>query len=112
MEIKPIETVSMVYYVMAQHIGLFLLLRETKSPYLRDMFEYVEEFQDSIRYSKGVHMKTYFETFHVHQQEDYPHVSYFDHEDIEYESDLEQQQGSSKDNEERRFSLVPIYDDY
>jgi hypothetical protein len=41
MEIRPIETVSMVYYVMAQHLGLVLLLRETKSPYLRDMFEYV-----------------------------------------------------------------------
>jgi hypothetical protein len=123
MEIRPTETVSMVYYVMAQHPELVLLLRERKSSSLRHLFEDVEEVEENIRASKGVHVQAYLENLHVHkqedcqyvsdsEQEDCQYVSDSEHEDIEYESDLEQQQGSSEDNEGKRFSLVPIYDDY
>jgi hypothetical protein len=38
MEIKPTDTVAMVYYIMAQHLELVLLLRERKYSSLRHLF--------------------------------------------------------------------------
>jgi hypothetical protein len=76
------------------------------------MFEDVEEVEENIMASKGFNMQAYLENFHVHKQEDCQYVSDSEHEDIEYESYLEQQQGSREDNKERSFSLVPIYYDY
>jgi hypothetical protein len=54
-EIRPTEIVSMVYYVMAQHPELVLLLRERKSSSLRHLFEDVVEVEENIRASKWVH---------------------------------------------------------
>jgi hypothetical protein len=93
MEIRPTETASMVYYVMAQHPELVLLLRERKSSSLRHMFEDVEEVEENIRASKGVHMQAYLEKLHVPKEEDCQHVSDSEQEDSDYESELEQQQG-------------------
>ena len=42
-EIRPTETATMVYYVMAQHPKLVLLPRERKSSSLRHLFEDVVE---------------------------------------------------------------------
>jgi hypothetical protein len=47
-EIKPIETVAMVYYVMAQHSELVLFLRERKSTSLSQLFMDVEEVEENL----------------------------------------------------------------
>jgi hypothetical protein len=93
MEIKPIETDAMVYYVMAHHLELVLLLRERKFASLRHLFEDVEEVEENIRARKGVHMKAYLEKLHVPKEEYGQHVSHFEQEDSDYESNLDQQQG-------------------
>jgi hypothetical protein len=54
-EIRPTETAAMVYYIMAQHPELFLLLRERKYSSLRHLFEDVGEVEENIRASKWVH---------------------------------------------------------
>jgi hypothetical protein len=77
MEIRPIETVAMVYYVMAHHPELVFLLRERKYSSLRHLFEDVEEVKENIRPSKGVHMQAYLEKLHVPKEEDCHHVSRF-----------------------------------
>jgi hypothetical protein len=89
MEIRPTKTVAMVYYVMAQHPELVLLLRERKYSSLRHLFEDVEEVEENIRASKGVHMQAYLENLHVPKEEDYQHVSDSEQEDSDYESELE-----------------------
>jgi hypothetical protein len=71
MEIRPTETVSMVYYVMAQHPKLVLLLRERKYYSLIHLFEDVEEFEENNRDNKGVHIQAYLEKLHVPKEEDY-----------------------------------------
>jgi hypothetical protein len=93
MEIRPTETVSMVYYIMAQHLELVLLLRERKYSSLRHLFEDAKELKENIRASKGVHMQAYLRNFHVPKVEYCQHVSYYEQEDSDYESELEQQQG-------------------
>jgi hypothetical protein len=55
MDIRPIEIASMVYYIMAQHPELVLLLRERKSSSLRHIFEDVGEVEENIRASRWVH---------------------------------------------------------
>jgi hypothetical protein len=47
-EIRPTETVAMVYYVMAQHLELVLLLRERKSTSLSQLFMDVEEVEENL----------------------------------------------------------------
>jgi hypothetical protein len=69
-EIKPTETVAMVYYFMAQHLEPILLLRERKSSSLRHMLEDSIEVEENIRASKWVHRHAYLENLHVHEQED------------------------------------------
>jgi hypothetical protein len=109
MDIRPTKTANMVYYVMAQHSELVLLLRETKYSSLRNLFEYTEEVEENIRARKGVRMQAYIENLHVHKQDDCQYVSYSKQEDCQYildseqedsgyESDLEQQQGSRYDS--------------
>ena len=93
MEIRPTETVAMVYYVMDQHPELVLLLRERKYSSLRHLFEDVEEVEENIRASEGGHMQSYLGKFHVPKEEDCQHVSDSEQEDSDYESELEQQQG-------------------
>jgi hypothetical protein len=91
MEIRPTETISMVYYVMAQHPELVLLLRERKSSSLRHMFEDVEEAEENISASRGVRIQACLEELHVHKKEDYQYVLDSEQEDSEYNSNLEQQ---------------------
>jgi len=67
-EIKPTETVAMVYYVMAKHPKLVLLLRERKYSSLRYLFEDDVEVKENIRASKWVHRQAYLKNLHVHEQ--------------------------------------------
>jgi hypothetical protein len=53
-EIRYSETAAMVYYVMAQHSELVLLLRERKYSSLKCLFEDVEEVEENIRASKKI----------------------------------------------------------
>jgi hypothetical protein len=85
-DIRPTEIVAMVYYVMAQHPELVLLLRERKYSYLRHLFEDVEEVEENIRASRGVHMQACLEELHVHKQGDCQYVSDSEQEDSEYNS--------------------------
>jgi hypothetical protein len=48
-EIRPIETAAMVYYVMTQHSELVLLLRERKSKFLSQLFMDDEEVEENLR---------------------------------------------------------------
>jgi hypothetical protein len=94
-EIRPSETAAMVYYVMAQHSELVLLLRERKYSSLKCLFEDVEEVEENICASKKIRDRVYFENLHAQdeQQEDCQYISNLQQKDSEYESDLEQQQG-------------------
>jgi hypothetical protein len=57
-EIRPSETVSMVYYEMAQHSELVLLLRERKYSSLRcRLFEDAEEVEENIWLARGFEIK-------------------------------------------------------
>jgi hypothetical protein len=93
MEMRPTETTTMVYYVMAQHLELVLLLRESKYSSLRHLFEDAEDVEENTRDSKGVHMQEYLKKLHVPKEEDCKQVSNSEQEDSDYESELEQQQG-------------------
>jgi hypothetical protein len=46
-EIKPTKTATMVYYVMAQHSELVLILREMESTSLSWLFMDVEEVEEN-----------------------------------------------------------------
>jgi hypothetical protein len=48
MEIKPYETVAMVYYIMSQYSDLVLYLRERKSTSLSQLFMDVEEVEENL----------------------------------------------------------------
>jgi hypothetical protein len=73
------------------------------------MFEDVVEVEENIRASKWVHRQTYLKNLHVHEQEDYQSVLDSEQEDIEYESDLEQQQGSRYDSQLESSSSTFAY---
>jgi hypothetical protein len=109
MEIIPTEIVAMVYYVMAQHPYLVLLLRERKYSSLRHLFEDDLEVEENIGASKWVHRQAYLENLHVHEQEDCKSISYYEQEDSVYESDLEQQQGSRYDSQLESGSSTFVY---
>jgi hypothetical protein len=93
-EIRPIDTVAMFYYVMAHHLELVLLLRERKYSSLRHLFEDAREFEENIRARKGVNMPPYLEKLHVHKKDGYQYISNSEQEDSGYELEPEQQQGS------------------
>jgi hypothetical protein len=60
-EIQPSETVAMVYYEMAQHSDLVLLLRERKASSLIRLFEDTEESKENIRDFQRIQDQSYFE---------------------------------------------------
>jgi hypothetical protein len=91
--IWPTKTVAMVYYIMAQHSELVLLLLERKSSSLACLFEDAQEIEENICASKRVIDPTYFENMHAREQGNCHYVSVFEHEGSEYEEDLEQHQG-------------------
>jgi hypothetical protein len=68
LDIWPTKTVAMVYYVMAQHSELVLLLLEMKYSYLACLFEDTQEIEENIRASKRVRHPSYFENMHAHEQ--------------------------------------------
>jgi hypothetical protein len=86
----------MVYYIMAQHPELVLLLRERKYSSLRHLFEDVGEVEENIRASRWVHRQA---DLYEHEEEDCQSVSDSEQEDSEHESDLEQQPGSRYDSQ-------------
>jgi hypothetical protein len=92
LEIRPTETVAMVYYVMSQHSELALLLLERKSSSLRSLFEDAQEVEENIRASRRIRERVYFENLHAHEQEECQYGSDFEQEGNECEADLEQQQ--------------------
>jgi hypothetical protein len=67
LEIWPTEITAMVYYVMAQHSELVLLLLERKSSSLRCLFEDATEIEENIRASKSIQDPVYFEDLHAHE---------------------------------------------
>jgi hypothetical protein len=92
LEIRPTEITAMVYYVMAQHSELVLLLLERKYSSLACLFEDAQEIEENIRASKRVRDPVYFKDLHAQEQGNCQYVSDFEQEDNEYEADLEQQQ--------------------
>jgi hypothetical protein len=92
LEIRPIEIIAMVFYVMAQHSKLVLILLEMKSSSLSCLFEDAQEIEENICSSKRIQDPVYFEDMHAQEQRSYQYVSVFEQEDSEYEADLEQQQ--------------------
>jgi hypothetical protein len=90
LEIRPSETASIVYYVMAQHPDLVLLLRERKSSSLRRLFEDVEEVEENIWACKRIRDQAYFENLHAHEQQDCEYISDLEQQECKYESDLGQ----------------------
>jgi hypothetical protein len=106
MEIRPTETAAMVYYVMDQHPKLVFLLRERKYSLLRHLFEDSEEVEENIRDNKGVYMQAYHEKLDVPKEEDCQHVSDFEQEDSDYESEMEKKNGKEivVDDDQELFS--------
>jgi hypothetical protein len=96
MEIRPTETSAMLYYIMAQHLELVLLLRERKSLSLVHLFEDVAEVEENIRASRWVHKQ---ENVHIQEEEDCQFVSDSEKGYINHGSDLEQEQGSRYDSQ-------------
>ena len=68
LEIRHIETVSMVYYIMAQHSEIFLLLLERKSSSLRSLFEDAQGVEENICASRRIQEQGDFENLHAHEQ--------------------------------------------
>jgi hypothetical protein len=90
LEIHPTEITAMVYYVMAQHSKLVLLLLEMKSSSLACLFEDAQEIENNIRASQRVRDPVYFEDLHTQEQGSCQYVSVFEQEDSQYEADIEQ----------------------
>jgi hypothetical protein len=95
-EIRPTETSAMVYYIMAQHLELVLLLRERKSSSLIHLFEDAREVEENIRASRWVHKQA---NVHIQEEEDCQSVSDSEQGYINYGSDLEQEPGSRYDSQ-------------
>jgi hypothetical protein len=94
-EIRPTETSAMVYYIMAHHLEIVLLMRERKSSSLIHLFEDVKEVEENIRDSRWVHKK---ENVHIQEEEDCQSISDFDQGYSNYGSYLEQELGSRHDS--------------
>jgi hypothetical protein len=102
LEIRPTETAAMVYYVMAQHSELVLLLRERKYSSLKCLFEDVEEVEENIHVlARRFVDQVYFENLHVDEQQ----------EDCQYISDLQQKTVSINQiwNNNKDVSMIHIW---
>jgi hypothetical protein len=58
----------MVYYEMAQHSDLFLLLREMKDSSLISLFEDIEEAEENIQDCKRIRNQAYFENIPTQEE--------------------------------------------
>jgi hypothetical protein len=92
LEIRPTETTAMIYYVMAQHSDLVLLLLERKSSSLGQLFEDTKGVEENIYASRRIRGRDFFENMQAHEQEECQYTSDFGQEGKEYKADLEQQQ--------------------
>ena len=54
LEIHPIETAAIVYYIPSQYLDLVLFLRESKYSSLQQLFEDAKELEENIRASKRI----------------------------------------------------------
>jgi hypothetical protein len=68
LEIRPTEIAAMVYYLMAQHNELVLLLLERKSSSLGNLFEDAQEVEENIRASRRIQQQVDFDNLLAHEQ--------------------------------------------
>jgi hypothetical protein len=76
----------MVYYVMAQHLELVLILLERKYSSLACLFKYSQEIEENICASRRIQDWVFFENLHAHEQGNCRYVSNLEQEDSEYMS--------------------------
>jgi hypothetical protein len=88
LEVRPIETVAMIYYVMGLHSNPVLLLLERESSSLTKLFEDAQEVKENIHVSGRIRDRDFFENFQVHEQAEYQYTSYFEQESNEVGADL------------------------
>ena len=79
-EIRPLEKLSMVYYVMSQHSNLVFFLLERKSSSLRQLFEDAKGVEGNIRACKMLRYQAHVEDIQAYEHE----------EERRYHSDLRQ----------------------
>jgi hypothetical protein len=91
LEIRPTEIAAMVYYLMAQHNELVLLLLERKSSSLGNLFEDAREVEENIRASRWIRMQADSENLQTYEQEDCGYISDSEQESTKYKADLDQQ---------------------
>jgi hypothetical protein len=91
LEIRPTEIAAMVYYLMAQHNELVLLLLERKSSSLGNLFEDAQEVEENIRASRRIQQQVDFDNLLAHEQKQCQYGSDSEQEGNECEADLEQQ---------------------
>jgi hypothetical protein len=90
LEIQPTEIAAMVYYLMAQHNELVLLLLERKSSSLGNLFEDAREVEENIHASRWIRMQADSENLRTYEQEDCGYISDFEQESTKYKEDLDQ----------------------
>jgi hypothetical protein len=77
LEIRPRETVAMIYYVMSLHSQLALLLLERNSSSLRSLFEDAQEVEENIHASRRIREWAYSENMQAHKQVNCQYISNF-----------------------------------
>ena len=82
-EIRPIETIGIIYYLMGLHSKLALLLLERKYSSLSIMFEDALEVEENICASRRIPEQLNFENHHLPQLDKYQYDSDFEQEDYE-----------------------------
>jgi hypothetical protein len=91
LEIRPTEIAAMVYYLMAQHNELVLLLLERKSSSLGNLFEDAQEVEENICASRRIRQRVDFDNLLAHEKKQCQYGSDSEQEGNEYEADLGQQ---------------------
>jgi hypothetical protein len=91
LEVRPTETVAMIYYVMGLHSDLVLLLLERKSSSLTQLFEYAQKVEENICASRRIRGRDFFENLQAHEQAECHYTSGFEQENNEVGTILEQQ---------------------
>jgi len=94
LDIRPTETTSMIYYVMALHSKLALLLLERKSSSLSILFEDALEVEENIHVSRRIREQTNFENLHKFELVECQCSSESEQKGNDYEAVSEQQQAT------------------
>jgi hypothetical protein len=90
LEIWPTEMATMLYYVMAHHSDLVLLLFERNSSSLSQMFEDAQGVEENVHVSRRIQEQVDFENLHAHEKEECQYTLDFEQEGNEGKVDLEQ----------------------